>query len=75
MDALSATQHAVTAAAPVPAVRIEPEPAAVPQPAQQATVAESLPALPAAVQRAQLETPPPKLITREQMAALLALTT
>lgn len=76
MDALSATPTSTTAAAlPVQPMRSEVPPApSSPTVAQQVSVAQSLPALPAAVQRTQLEQPPAKLMTREEMAAILALT-
>jgi hypothetical protein len=75
MDALSASPTAATAT-PLPQARpvATPVPAEVPSPAH-AAVAEALPPLPAAVQRTQLEPPAAKLMTREEMAALLALTT
>ena len=74
MDALTPTAPAQGAPA-VAAQRRPPEQAEPPRPAPApATAAEQLPALPAAVQRTQLDgPPPPKLMTREEMAALLDL--
>ncbi len=86
MDGLSAPPPAVSLhAVPVPVTppaaaaghdSAQVPPAAtvvVPRPAH---AGEAAPPLPAAVQRAKLDAPPPaKLMTREQMAALLSLTT
>ena len=74
MEALAATSAAPTAP-PVQAVRPEAAPASVAAPAPAQVSSEPLPALPAALQRQQIEMPEPKLMTREQMAALLALAT
>jgi hypothetical protein len=72
MDAIAPS----SAASPVPAARTAPQvvpDAVVGLPLPQPAVAEPLPALPAAVQRAQLEPPPAKLMTLEDMTALLGL--
>jgi hypothetical protein len=72
MDAIAPS----AAAPPVPAARtapqVVPEPVAAP-PAAHVASAVPLPALPAAVQRAQLEPAPAKLMTLEDMTALLGL--
>jgi hypothetical protein len=73
MDALAPTAHATQAAPPAPAP--QPEAAVAAHAAPTPAPAAPLPPLPAAVQRTQLESPAPKLMTREQMAALLSLTT
>jgi hypothetical protein len=64
------------AAPPVPAARTAPQVAAEvahPAPASPTVVAPALPALPAAVQRTQLEPAPAKLMTLEDMTKLLGL--
>lgn len=77
MDALAPTPPQPVPILPA-ARRAEDDPAlARPAPATQASApapgAQPLPALPASVQRSQLdpEPPPPPLMTREEMAALL----
>lgn len=81
MDALAPTPPLPTAS-PLPATRRTddeaPAPGAAPTGSSASgssgpAAAEPLPALPASVQRSQLdpEPPPPPLMTREQMAALL----
>lgn len=72
MEALAATS-AAPAALPVPAQRAESAPAPAAAPAPASMPAAALPPLPAAVQRQQIQVPEPKLMTREQMAALLEL--
>jgi hypothetical protein len=80
MEALAPTPPLTAPLTPVPptaradaAARVEPGRDPATPPAQAVPPGATLPALPAAVQRAQLEPPPPPpaLMTREQMAALL----
>jgi hypothetical protein len=78
MDALSPVlSPAAAVTPPAPVVRATP-PAdgdTGGHPAAHAGPGEALPPLPAAVQRSKLDPPPPaKLMTREEMAALLSLT-
>lgn len=78
MDALTSAAPAGSSGTPLatqhPPARVPspaPAPAAVPAPVTAAP--QALPALPVAVQRAHLEPPPAKLMTREEMLSLLRL--
>ena len=80
MEALSATaasaNPAATSVVPSPLPRpAQPAPEPLPAPVAAPPHPQALPALPAAVQRTHLDVPAPKLMTREQMAAILELTT
>ena len=80
MDALTpipaVAPPAAPAVAPAPRARRAPDDADHhPAPAPAHDPAEQLPALPLGVQRSSLEPPPPRLMTREEMAAILSLTT
>lgn len=70
----------VSSAGPVSSPAAAPPRPRAPEPSQVGSTAQpalpehlASPALPAAVQRTHLDPPPPKLMSREQMAALLLL--